>query len=165
MNKWTMRSAALLTTGILAAGLTACGGDDKAQGTTEDKAATQSYERMAPAPEPNADDIAIKPGGGTANISAGARGFHVKCVQWGVNAFVNPNIKVDGIFGAQTTKSVKKYQGENGLGRDGVVGPKTGAKLKRQIADVRHNLIRMGETEAAKPYAKWMSNCNGQLPG
>lgn len=39
------------------------------------------------------------------------------------------NVKVDGIFGPGTDKAVKQFQQKNNLTADGVVGPKTLAKL------------------------------------
>ena len=36
---------------------------------------------------------------------------------------------VDGIFGAKTETGVKKFQQDNGLTADGIVGPQTWAKI------------------------------------
>lgn len=38
---------------------------------------------------------------------------------------VGYQLKVDGVFGKSTTDAVKDFQGKNGLGADGVVGPQT----------------------------------------
>lgn len=38
-------------------------------------------------------------------------------------------VKIDGYFGAQTDVAVKKFQRDNGLTVDGIVGPGTAAKL------------------------------------
>ena len=52
-------------------------------------------------------------------LRKGDRGPEVKEVQEALE------IPADGIFGSQTEASVKKFQSENGLDVDGIVGPKT----------------------------------------
>src|SRR5450432_3597683 len=41
-----------------------------------------------------------------------------------------PPLKIDNIFGAKTAARVKEFQQNNGLKADGMVGPKTFAKLR-----------------------------------
>ncbi|OAH16301.1 peptidoglycan-binding domain-containing protein [Streptomyces jeddahensis] len=158
MNKWTMRGTAALTTAILAAGLTACGGGDET--AAQNKPSAQA---VGPAPSPGQDEIRTNPGSTT--IGQGAQGFHVRCVQWGANAYVDPNVTVDGVYGPKTTKAVKRYQSSRSLSADGIVGPKTGARLKDDITNTRRQLVRMGEPEAARPYSNWLKNCSSQIPG
>lgn len=57
-------------------------------------------------------------------LKRGMRGEDVKWLQWKLG------ISYDGIFGAQTEKSVKDFQRNNALVVDGIVGAKTLAKLK-----------------------------------
>jgi peptidoglycan hydrolase-like protein with peptidoglycan-binding domain len=38
-------------------------------------------------------------------------------------------LEADGVFGSGTESAVKKWQAANGLAADGIVGPKTLAKL------------------------------------
>jgi len=45
-----------------------------------------------------------------------------------------PPLKVDGFFGSKTHGRVKEFQARNGLTSDGIVGPKTSAKLKQKAA-------------------------------
>lgn len=55
----------------------------------------------------------------------GSRGDEVKRLQ----TLLNAGLKVDGIFGVNTLNAVKAFQKETGLVVDGIVGPKTWAKL------------------------------------
>ncbi len=57
-------------------------------------------------------------------LSVGSTGNEVKELQRKLN--VTP---VDGIFGPITYEAVIKFQSENGLRVDGIVGPLTAAKL------------------------------------
>ena len=62
-------------------------------------------------------------------IKQGSTGKYVKELQIIlVNRKYNPN-GIDGIFGAGCTKAVKKFQKDNGLKDDGIVGTKTWDKL------------------------------------
>lgn len=63
-------------------------------------------------------------------VRLGARGAVVKDVQTKLKAAGVFPYTVDGIFGQQTLAAVKKFQMQQGLTVDGVVGPKTWAKLK-----------------------------------
>lgn len=62
------------------------------------------------------------------NVREGERGSEVKAVQYLLNA-QGAGLEVDGIFGAGTTAAVKKFQSDNGLTADGIVGPDTVKKL------------------------------------
>lgn len=60
-----------------------------------------------------------------ANLKIGSKGDEVKQLQTALNATGNYNLKVDGIFGKDTDKAVRDYQGKNKLSVDGIAGAKT----------------------------------------
>lgn len=63
-------------------------------------------------------------------IRIGSKGDIVKYLQYKLySRLYNPGT-IDGIFGNKTLEAVKKFQKENSLGIDGIVGPKTWSKLK-----------------------------------
>lgn len=64
-------------------------------------------------------------------IKYGATGDPVRLLQGLLN------IKVDGIFGSQTTTAVKTFQKNNGLVVDGIVGAKTWKKLIATFSQLR----------------------------
>jgi murein L,D-transpeptidase YcbB/YkuD len=73
---------------------------------------------------------APKPGNAKPTLKSGSKGAAVKTLQTKLNAKGHrPALKVDGEFGPATLKAVKWFQGHVGLGVDGIVGPKTWAKL------------------------------------
>ena len=59
-----------------------------------------------------------------------SKGEWVIVLQALLNAKNNAKLDVDGDFGVLTYSAVNKFQNVNGLERDGIVGPKTWAKLK-----------------------------------
>lgn len=59
----------------------------------------------------------------------GSRGYYVGYLQEKLNALGYDSGKADKIFGPKTLAAVKAFQRANGLGVDGIVGPKTWAKL------------------------------------
>ncbi|NLJ77846.1 MAG: spore cortex-lytic enzyme [Tissierellia bacterium] len=59
----------------------------------------------------------------------GSRGEDVKNVQWQLVKWKYLIGKVDGVFGADTYRAVRRFQSKNGLKVDGVVGPSTAAAL------------------------------------
>ena len=68
----------------------------------------------------------LKRGGAKAQRkarSAGHRGGGVKSLQRSLG------VPVDGVFGPQTERAVRRYQSRRGLAADGVVGPQTRASL------------------------------------
>lgn len=65
-------------------------------------------------------------------IRLGDKGELVRLLQEKLNR-KGYNLKVDGDFGGKTETAVKDYQKKNGLTSDGVVGPKTWAKLLSSI--------------------------------
>ena len=62
-------------------------------------------------------------------IQKGSQGSAVKLAQKRlVMRWYNPG-PIDGRFGAKTEKAVKRYQGDRLLTNDGIIGPKTWARL------------------------------------
>jgi len=62
-------------------------------------------------------------------IKRGSKGAAVSTAQNALKArFYDPG-PIDGIFGPKMFKAVKEYQSHRGLTADGIVGPKTWAKL------------------------------------
>ena len=68
-------------------------------------------------------------------LRKGDRGDDVADLQRLLNADPRYPTKVDGIFGGDTESSVRAFQADNGLTADGIVGPKTWAKLDEVEAD------------------------------
>lgn len=66
---------------------------------------------------------------GAIEYQTGARGDVVKRLQVVLNALGYKVGDADGIYGANTKAGVAKYQSDNGLQPDGIVGPKTWALL------------------------------------
>jgi lipoprotein-anchoring transpeptidase ErfK/SrfK len=62
-------------------------------------------------------------------ISIGSSGDIVRSIQRVLNSLGGYNVKEDGLFGAETYKAIIKYQANNGLKQDGIVGKQTAAKL------------------------------------
>jgi putative chitinase len=56
-------------------------------------------------------------------LKVGSRGDDVKRIQQALG------LEADGIFGMMTAEAVMNWQADNGLTRDGIVGPKTMAKM------------------------------------
>ncbi|NGO76892.1 peptidoglycan-binding protein [Streptomyces sp. YC504] len=164
MTKWTTPAAALLTTGILALGLTACGGDDGSGSKAKDKGKSSAGKK----------DVANKAGAGSGSsggaagsgqpksIRKGDSGTKVKCVQRAVNTFNKPQIVADGSFGSKTVSAVKLFQGNNGQSKDGVVGPKTGRRMEMLMEDRKK--ANLDNPQAVKRYATWLNDCKSLIP-
>ena len=67
--------------------------------------------------------------GGYPTLSTGSRGNYVALLQDALETAGIPAVGVDGIFGAVTRRAVVRFQSENGLVADGVVGCATWRKL------------------------------------
>jgi uncharacterized protein (TIGR02594 family) len=91
------------------------------------KSAVRSYRRPPPPTAPPALP-AIPVGGRTQRptLEVGSQGSDVALVQTCLKA-----LPIDGDFGSITEKAVKKFQGQEHLEVDGVVGPDTWAALER----------------------------------
>jgi YVTN family beta-propeller protein len=66
---------------------------------------------------------------GTAVLKVGVTSSSVKELQKFLNTLLDTNTKVDGILGKNTLALIKKFQKENKLVADGIIGPKTKAKI------------------------------------
>lgn len=66
-------------------------------------------------------------------LRSGSRGDEVRTVQSKLKRWGYYDGSVDGIFGPLTEKAVKKFQKNNGLTADGIVGAKTAAALGMNI--------------------------------
>ena len=66
-------------------------------------------------------------------LRKGSRGVDVIALQQGLNKHGFGPLDADGIFGAGTEASVKRFQASAGIGVDGIVGPNTWAKLESEV--------------------------------
>ncbi|MER7175541.1 peptidoglycan-binding domain-containing protein [Streptomyces mesophilus] len=164
MTKWTTPAAALLTTGILALGLTACGGGDGSGSKAKDKGkSSASKEKLTNKAGAGSGSSGGAAGSGQPKpIRKGDSGTKVKCVQRAVNIFNRPQIRVDGDFGSGTANAVKLFQGNNGLGKDGVVGPKTGQRMEMLVEKRKRD--NMHDPKAVKRYGTWQNDCKSLIP-
>lgn len=85
---------------------------------------------------------------GTA-LKAGSTGTSVKQVQFWLSVLSQfyssiPNLSVDGVFGAGTTRSVKAFQTMAGLSVDGVVGRATWNALYEYYMSVENDILLPG---------------------
>lgn len=69
----------------------------------------------------------------TSDLRKGDSGSQVTKLQKCLNQIMKAGLDTDGIFGAATEKAVKKFQKKYGLIVDGIVGPKTRAKIKALV--------------------------------
>ncbi len=92
---------------------------------------TRSKSKIVAFARPAYDDAKVENTIGVKNkptIKMGSKGEWVKLAQ--ARLFVNGyKIEVDGDFGSKTRDAVIKFQESYGLTKDGVIGPKTWAKL------------------------------------
>lgn len=89
-------------------------------------------------------------------LKIGSKGNDVRTLQRILNLYA------DGIFGEITKEAVKKFQSENGLWADGVVGPKTWAKLittnngslnlKKTTRSIKEIILHCSATPEGKKY-------------
>src|SRR3989338_2259616 len=68
---------------------------------------------------------------GAVTLKLGSRGKPVKELQKFLNVKLNLKLVLDGKMGSKTITAVKKYQKNNGLKVDGIVGLKTKEKMKQ----------------------------------
>jgi peptidoglycan hydrolase-like protein with peptidoglycan-binding domain len=91
-------------------------------------------------------------------IQKGSHGAAVKLAQKRlVMRYYDPG-PIDGKFGAKTEKAVKQYQGDRLLANDGIVGPKTWARLDPPT-------IQNGSTGDAVRLAQQLLTDYGYDPG
>ncbi|MFF7889302.1 peptidoglycan-binding protein [Streptomyces sp. NPDC007896] len=67
--------------------------------------------------------------GDRPTISYGSSGPIVKQAQCELNGVIGTGLKIDGAFGSATKSATKKFQAKCGLTKDGIIGPKTWARL------------------------------------
>ena len=91
-------------------------------------------------------------------IKKGSKGDAVRKAQNGLKARYYDPGAVDGIFGPKTFKAVKWYQGDRGLTADGIVGPKTWAKLDPPT-------VRKGSKDGAVRMLQELLTDYGYSPG
>jgi hypothetical protein len=86
---------------------------------------------------------------GQSLLKAGAKGRHVHLVQMALidlgfpmpKSTTSPSFSPDGIYGAETTDTVRKFQKSTGvLKQDGTVGPLTLRELDRRIGGFKHRI-------------------------
>jgi Putative peptidoglycan binding domain len=85
-----------------------------------------------------------------------SRGPDVELVQCVLNAWnedLTP-LAVDGIYGPKTTARVKSFQGSEGLGADGVVGPNTWGALEPLIEAFENSFVAAVPPPAAEQQAR-----------
>ena len=92
----------------------------------------------APPPAPGPNPPPPAPGGGT--LRPGDRGPEVRALQEQLAGLAYWVGSIDGVYGDLTRQAVMAFQKVNGLGRDGIVGPRTRAALANPRApEVRSN--------------------------
>jgi len=72
----------------------------------------------------------------STTLRVGSRGYKVKELQSTLNKKINCGLDVDGDFGNLTKTCVKKYQKQNNLEVDGIVGPMTCKSLNSSSSSV-----------------------------
>ncbi|NJM70459.1 MAG: peptidoglycan-binding protein [Scytonema sp. RU_4_4] len=66
-------------------------------------------------------------------LKRGSTGADVQRLQGDLSQ-LGHQVEVDGIFGEATENAVKKFQQDNNLAVDGIVGPQTGRQLSVALA-------------------------------
>ena len=61
----------------------------------------------------------------------------IRFIQQALKETVNKDLSIDGHWGQQTDNALIKFQRQNGLYADGVLGPKTASKLKEMYEQAR----------------------------
>ena len=95
--------------------IVALSGIPNAIGTYDDGYAAKSNQCPYPVP--------------TVSVRSGTRGDAVRWVQWKLLGAGYPCGEIDGICGYKTDTAIREYQLAHGLTIDGIVGPKTRAKM------------------------------------
>ena len=134
MRKALTYAVALVAAATLIAGCDKGGADQAAPApsTTTASAAPSAPESSAPAPDPSAP-ATTAPSPKPQKLKSGAKGEKVTALQQRLTELGYWNGKADGTFGGQTQQAVYALQKAAGLGRDGVVGPKTQKALDQGV--------------------------------
>lgn len=106
-------------------------------------------------PGANMDDEVIFPVVHIPMLTLGSTGEFVKLLQAKLNNRLGSGLAVDGVYGPLTDAAVKKYQEENDLVVDGIVGPFTWDKLfegEKTVEELAYEVIcgLYGNGEARK---------------
>ncbi|MEK7128208.1 MAG: peptidoglycan-binding protein, partial [Patescibacteria group bacterium] len=72
---------------------------------------------------------------GTTTLKNGSRGEAVKELQRFLNTKLNLGLAIDGSLGPKTIAVIKKWQKDNGLVADGLIGAKTKAMMNAQVTE------------------------------
>lgn len=78
----------------------------------------------------------------TAVLYWGTRGDEVREVQRRLKNWGYYNGVVDGIYGAETYRAIRKFQAKNGLAVDGLVGPETKRALGLPVGETEYRTTR-----------------------
>lgn len=78
-------------------------------------------------------------------LKKGSRGTEVKKLQEQLSKLGHNAGAVDGIFGTKTYNAVRAFQRASGLAVDGIVGPKTKAKLAERLKPKTDNVKQLQE--------------------
>ena len=108
--------------------LGACSSDAKTSTTGSTAATTTTQAGLIAATTTASTTAARVVTSPSDNVKLGDSGSGVKQIQTALKA-QGYAVTVDGTFGPKTDTAVKAFQKKNGLKQDGVVGPKTWAKL------------------------------------
>lgn len=100
----------------------------------------------------NISTVAFASSLGVRDLEIGMQGNDVELLQQKLND-LGYSIEVDGIFGTGTAKVVKRFQKNNDLLSDGIVGPKTIYYLQNEKIDLEYK-VQSGDSlsELAKEY-------------
>jgi large repetitive protein len=80
---------------------------------------------------------------GTESLREGAKNNHVKELQKFLNTILSTNTKIDGVLGKNTVSLIKKWQKDNDLKPDGIVGTNTKTKMNSLNIKVKDVLVRV----------------------
>lgn len=92
-------------------------------GSSSSSSSNKTTSTTSPASKPKVSAI-------SRYLKYGSRGTDVGTLQKALNMIQNAGLKVDNIFGSKTQSALKKFQGNVGVSKDGILGPKTKAKFK-----------------------------------
>ncbi|MDD3304107.1 MAG: peptidoglycan-binding domain-containing protein [Clostridia bacterium] len=78
------------------------------------------------------------PTGGYPLVKQGRKGVYVAVLQDALNTLGYNAGAIDGVFGANTKNAVVRYQRDNRLAQDGIVGCNTWKSITQKIASSRY---------------------------